>query len=263
MASCNDESGPQQQRAAAQPVVKQEELEDSSSTEPTLLESGSDGSRNPRSGAAVPDNCARNPSKRVASQRWSKDDEIAILNGLMAYSIRKQSDPMQDMTAFFSFVKGDLHTNCTRDQLQIKVKHMRQKYERNKGKEKDGEEMSFSQARDGKVYELMKSVWESGGVGKRCKMGRPKGSGNKGKGKAASAVFEQGKRKGKGKGKAASEIFEHGEPSMVMKACEEIFGLGKTWKNIDVEEAERHCKKLEEKLAKSRFVLTVLKAAEL
>ncbi|KAH1045947.1 hypothetical protein J1N35_036731 [Gossypium stocksii] len=126
-------------------------------------------------------------AKKLLFQRlFSEDDEIALLKGMLDYSAKPGADPQTDMNGFYDFVKKSIHTNVTKVQLMDKVRRLKKKFKNNVGKNKKGEDPTFSKAHEQKAFELSKKIW---GVSGKVESSTAKSNGKaKGNNKAVAAL---------------------------------------------------------------------------
>ncbi|XP_044462359.1 probable transcription factor At1g11510 [Mangifera indica] len=99
--------------------------------------------------------------KQLFQRLWSEEDEIAVLKGMIDFTTKKGVDPNQDMNAFHDFIKKSLHVDVTRSQVMDKIRRLKKKYENNLGREKKGEDRTFSKLHERQAYELSKKLWGS------------------------------------------------------------------------------------------------------
>jgi hypothetical protein len=99
--------------------------------------------------------------KKLLFQRlWTEEDEIAILKGIMEYTSRKGTDPMNELHAFYEFIKKSIHCDVTKNQMVAKVRRLKKKYENNAARERGtGKDRTFSKAHEKKAYDLSKKIW--------------------------------------------------------------------------------------------------------
>ncbi|XP_054814150.1 STOREKEEPER protein-like [Prosopis cineraria] len=90
---------------------------------------------------------------------WSEDDEVAVLKGMIEYQSEKGADPWADMEAFHGFIKENLRVDVSKDQLRSKIKRLKQKYQSNAEKGKNGEAPVLGKPHDYKLFDLSKKVW--------------------------------------------------------------------------------------------------------
>ncbi|MFQ6646700.1 hypothetical protein Gotur_019984 [Gossypium turneri] len=126
-------------------------------------------------------------AKKLLFQRlFSEDDEIALLKGMLDYSAKTGADPHTDMNGFYDFVKKSIHTNVSKVQLMDKVRRLKKKFKNNVGKNKKGEDPTFSKAHEQKAFELSKKIW---GVSGKVESSTAKSNGKaKGNNKVVAAL---------------------------------------------------------------------------
>ncbi|KAK4255386.1 hypothetical protein QN277_008393 [Acacia crassicarpa] len=94
-------------------------------------------------------------------RRWSEDDEIAILKGMIEYRAEKGTDPWADMKAFVGFVNEKFHVDVSLEQLKNKIKRLKQKYQGVAEKSKNGEVPVLGKSHDYRIFDLSKKIWEA------------------------------------------------------------------------------------------------------
>ncbi|KAB2010300.1 hypothetical protein ES319_D10G229000v1 [Gossypium barbadense] len=109
-------------------------------------------------------------AKKLLFQRlFSEDDEIALLKGMLDYSAKTGADPHTDMNGFYDFVR-----------------RLKKKFKNNVGKNKKGEDPTFSKAHEQKAFELSKKIW---GVSGKVESSTAKSNGKaKGNNKVVAAL---------------------------------------------------------------------------
>ncbi|KAL1562399.1 STOREKEEPER protein-like [Salvia divinorum] len=96
---------------------------------------------------------------------WSNEDEISVLNGMTEFKIAKGFDPNADMGAFYSFIKGKLKVDFSRDQLRSKITRMKKRF---LNALKKGSDPVFSKPHEDMAFVLSKRIWgKSEGVKKK------------------------------------------------------------------------------------------------
>ncbi|KAF8090695.1 hypothetical protein N665_0469s0030 [Sinapis alba] len=109
--------------------------------------------------------CSGEETRKSYFQRvWSEEDEIAALQGLIDYKNDTGTSPYDDTNAFYLSVKKSISFDVSKTQVMKKLRGLKKKYENNLGKEKNGEELSFSKPHDRKAFDLSKFVWGADGV---------------------------------------------------------------------------------------------------
>ncbi|CAH8255762.1 unnamed protein product [Arabidopsis lyrata] len=100
------------------------------------------------------------PTKKNYFQRkWSEDDEIVLLQGMIDFKNDKGKSPYDDMTAFIDTVKNIISFQANQSQFTTKIRRLKDKYLRKRNKGAD--EKSFAKAHDLKCFQLSKLIWES------------------------------------------------------------------------------------------------------
>ncbi|KAG6423478.1 hypothetical protein SASPL_113874 [Salvia splendens] len=90
---------------------------------------------------------------------WSNEDEIAVLNGMIEFKIAKGSSPSADMGAFYSFIKGKLKVDFSRDQLRSKITRMKKRFLNALKKGEKGSDPVFSKPHEDMAFVLSKKIW--------------------------------------------------------------------------------------------------------
>ncbi|XP_047945050.1 STOREKEEPER protein-like [Salvia hispanica] len=90
---------------------------------------------------------------------WSNEDEIAVLNGMIEFKIAKGSGPSADMGAFYSFIKGKLKVDFSRDQLRSKITRMKKRFLNALKKGDKGSDPVFSKPHEDMAFVLSKKIW--------------------------------------------------------------------------------------------------------
>ncbi|GER49346.1 DNA-binding storekeeper protein-relatedtranscriptional regulator [Striga asiatica] len=95
--------------------------------------------------------------KSAFQRKWSHEDEIALLKGLLEF--QKDGKKCEDMDAFHEFIKNKLQMTVTKTQLQSKIRTLKNKYNNNN----KGKEIKFKEDGGGgkESYDLSKLVWGS------------------------------------------------------------------------------------------------------
>ncbi|MBA0600327.1 hypothetical protein Gorai_006515 [Gossypium raimondii] len=105
---------------------------------------------------------------------------------MLDYSAKTGADPHTDMNGFYDFVKKSIHTNVSKVQLMDKVRRLKKKFKNNVGKNKKGEDPTFSKAHEQKAFELSKKIW---GVSGKVESSTAKSNGKaKGNNKVVAAL---------------------------------------------------------------------------
>uniref|UniRef100_A0A2P2IYH3 Transcription regulator n=2 Tax=Rhizophora mucronata TaxID=61149 RepID=A0A2P2IYH3_RHIMU len=119
--------------------------------------------------------------KKQLKGKWSEDDEIALLEGILEYTEKKGIDPHKDlskeMDSFHKFIKERLHFNVNTTQLKDKIWRTKKKFNIDVS-EKKGKDVTFSKPHDQKLSDLTKKLWGNGIIGE---------------GRAASSMKSNGK----------------------------------------------------------------------
>ncbi|GAB4859480.1 hypothetical protein Ancab_010947 [Ancistrocladus abbreviatus] len=104
---------------------------------------------------------AAGEKKAAINRLWSEDDEIALLEGMLEFQLKKGPDFNND--AFYEFVKDMLRVDVSKTQLTDKVRRLKKKYKTNAGRSENGKDPSFSKPHDHKSYVLSKKIWGGDG----------------------------------------------------------------------------------------------------
>ncbi|CAL9219099.1 unnamed protein product [Arabidopsis halleri] len=97
--------------------------------------------------------------KNYFQRKWSEDDEIVLLQGMVDFKNDKGKSPYDDMTAFIDTVKNIISFQANQSQFTTKIRRLKDKYLRKRNKGAD--ENSFAKAHDLKCFQLSKVIWES------------------------------------------------------------------------------------------------------
>ncbi|GLU04148.1 hypothetical protein SLE2022_213100 [Rubroshorea leprosula] len=86
---------------------------------------------------------------------WTEEDEIVILNGMIAYKDEMGEDPSSNMGEFYHYILESVSFVCTKIQLKEKIRRLKDKYlkKANKG------EKTFSTPHEDQVFRLSKKIW--------------------------------------------------------------------------------------------------------
>ncbi|PIA54646.1 hypothetical protein AQUCO_00900896v1 [Aquilegia coerulea] len=97
---------------------------------------------------------------------WTEQDEIDILKGMINFKKTKGNDPSAQVGAFYDFLKNDLRSDVSKQQLQSKIRTLKRKYTNTlKRAKQPGEDPEISKVHEAYVYKLSKRVWP-GDIGK-------------------------------------------------------------------------------------------------
>ncbi|XP_050381982.1 STOREKEEPER protein-like [Argentina anserina] len=112
-------------------------------------------------------------SKKGQGRLWGEEDEIAILQGMIDFKAKKDTDPSANMGAFHEYLKNNLKADVSKNQLTDKARRLKKKYQTNADK---GEEAVFAKAHELKSFELSKRIWgvEADGADDGGKSGKKK-----------------------------------------------------------------------------------------
>ncbi|KAL3819592.1 hypothetical protein ACJIZ3_005497 [Penstemon smallii] len=224
-----------------------------------------------------PGSAALDSSKRVPFQRvWSEDDEIVILKGMLEFAEKKKLNPIADLDAFLEFIKKNLHVDVNNKQLQDKIRRLKKKYMKNKGK---GSNLSKPHEKEG--YELSELIW---GNDKGIEA-VVKANGSVAARKAPSKTTSNGVENDKGgddlmsvdvaNADAAEKVLEPLKTcSYGLNVDERILRIGaelfegvngiedgaKEWKKLMLKEMEIHIEHIDVMRARAKLVVDVLKS---
>ncbi|KAK4489218.1 hypothetical protein RD792_005013 [Penstemon davidsonii] len=209
---------------------------------------------------------ALDSSKRVLFQRlWSEDDEIVILKGMLDYALKKKSNPIADPDAFLEFIKKNLHFDGNKTQLLDKVKRLKKKYEKNKGKNRN-----FSKPHEKEAYELSEKIWGNE-KGKEIVVANGSVAVRKAPSKTiANGVENDLTNVGVANGDAMERV-----RSYCLNVDERVLSIGadlfegvngaeegaKEWRKLMLDEMEINIKKMDVMRARTKLVLDFLKSA--
>ncbi|XP_065876357.1 GLABROUS1 enhancer-binding protein-like [Euphorbia lathyris] len=111
--------------------------------------------------------------KHLFQRLWSEDDEVTLLNGMIAFIEKKGVEPGKEMSAYYDFIKKSLHFDVALSQLKDKVWKLRKKFENHARKGEKGEGKTFPKPHDQKIFDLSKKIWGSEGICGRSKSSAP------------------------------------------------------------------------------------------
>ncbi|XP_023641576.1 GLABROUS1 enhancer-binding protein-like 1 [Capsella rubella] len=95
------------------------------------------------------------PSYAPDSKRlWTKADELIILKGIVDYRKETGVDYLSDSAAFFEYIKDDIDTKFSKDQLVNKIKKLKFKFRDNLVKKP-----SFANSQDSETFDLSMAIW--------------------------------------------------------------------------------------------------------
>ncbi|CAL0313186.1 unnamed protein product [Lupinus luteus] len=108
-------------------------------------------------------------SKKLFQRLWSEEDEIAILKGMVEFTLKVGQDPYKYADAFYDFMKKSLHAEASVIQLKEKIRRLKGKFENNAKRGKHGEDPKFSKQLDREIFQLSKKVWGNAASGEKAK----------------------------------------------------------------------------------------------
>ncbi|KAL1818300.1 hypothetical protein DCAR_0414452 [Daucus carota subsp. sativus] len=113
-----------------------------------------------------------NAKPRAIKAVFTKEDEIALVEGMIEFKETNQSNLSSNMTAFRNFVKNSLSCIVSRTQLVSKISKLKHKFLCNVSKVENGEDPMSWKPHDYKLFELSRDIWGSevlGGMEKDSK----------------------------------------------------------------------------------------------
>ncbi|KAL5709484.1 hypothetical protein ACHQM5_020168 [Ranunculus cassubicifolius] len=99
--------------------------------------------------------------KKLFQRFWTEEDEIVILKGMVDFK-NKGNDPATQVNSFFDTIKGSLHTDVSKTQVQSKIRTIKRKYQNALKKVKPGAKPENMKPHEENVYNLCKEVWPKG-----------------------------------------------------------------------------------------------------
>ncbi|KAF8052730.1 hypothetical protein N665_1514s0002 [Sinapis alba] len=104
--------------------------------------------------------------KRVSGDKdKKKEDEIAVLQGIIDYKNETGSSPFDDKNALYELLKKSISFNASKLQFLEKIRSLKKKFDNNLCKwQKKGEEPTFSKPHDLNAFHLSKFVWGDDGI---------------------------------------------------------------------------------------------------
>lgn len=102
-------------------------------------------------------------SSGAVTRLWSEQDEIAILQGMIDFKLRKGEDPYSDMNAFLEFVQDSISVHVSRKQWTDKIRRLKNKYFVNveRGDIVNGVVVKEHEV---KLFELSEMIWGGDGT---------------------------------------------------------------------------------------------------
>ncbi|KAL6990854.1 hypothetical protein U1Q18_008977 [Sarracenia purpurea var. burkii] len=215
---------------------------------------------------------AKKKKKQSFQRLWSEDDEIAILKGLIEYTVKKATDPVTDMNAFYNFIKKSLRVEVSKTQLYYKIRRLKKKYENNvnKGGSKGEEDRILLKPHEQKAYELSQKIWA--GVANRVRVSNGKdivkvnGKARKNQNQIVKEVprmeVESTKEASRpvfgrriGKSSSQEEIMKDG---LGLISAPQKLELQEKWKQLRLEEAELYLRRLDLVHEQTKLLLEAL-----
>ncbi|RAL49281.1 hypothetical protein DM860_017561 [Cuscuta australis] len=136
------------------PILYQKAPE--ASPKPTLDDVGKKKKKNKKEDSPKPQE-----KKSLGNRIFSDHDQIALLQGMIAYQSQKGADPYSDISGFYDFVKDALHVAVSKAQVKEKIRRLKIKFLNNCQK---GNASSSSNPTDAEIFSLSKEIWGPGGV---------------------------------------------------------------------------------------------------
>ncbi|XP_074329749.1 STOREKEEPER protein-like [Apium graveolens] len=94
---------------------------------------------------------------------WCEQDEVAILQGMIDFKLRKGEDPYSDTNAFLEFVQDSISFHVSRKQMTDKMRRLKNKYFVNV--ERGGVENGVVvKPHDVQLFELSEVIWGGDGT---------------------------------------------------------------------------------------------------
>ena len=94
----------------------------------------------------------------LVSRVFTKEDEIALVEGMIEFKETNQGNLSLNMAAFRSFVKDSLSCIVSQEQLLSKISKLKQKFLGNVSKLQNGEDPMSWRPHDDKLFELSRDI---------------------------------------------------------------------------------------------------------
>ncbi|KAG7548837.1 GLABROUS1 enhancer-binding protein family [Arabidopsis suecica] len=102
---------------------------------------------------------AKKDVKKPNNQRlWSEEDEILVLQGIIAFKSETGKTTSEDKSGFYEFIKDSISVKVSLSQCIEKIKTVKRKF---MNRWKYDRKPTFSRAHDMKSFELSKMIWGS------------------------------------------------------------------------------------------------------
>ncbi|EOY14183.1 Uncharacterized protein TCM_033457 [Theobroma cacao] len=107
-----------------------------------------------RKASAVVETYREDEKKSPFQRVFNEDDEVAVLEAILEYSIKKVTNPSADINGFYDFIMKSIHVNVTKAQLKDKIKRLKKKFRKNaKGNR------TFLHSHAQKIFYLSNTIW--------------------------------------------------------------------------------------------------------
>ncbi|XP_021299423.1 probable transcription factor At4g00390 [Herrania umbratica] len=107
-----------------------------------------------RNASAAVETCGEDEKKPLFQRVFNEDDEVAVLEAILEYSIKKGTNPSADINGFYDFVMKSIHVDVTKAQLKDKIKRLKKKFRKNaKGNR------TFLNSHAQKIFDLSNTIW--------------------------------------------------------------------------------------------------------
>ncbi|KAK8530668.1 hypothetical protein V6N12_013173 [Hibiscus sabdariffa] len=159
--SANNTNLSVQKQNQKKPIVAAEESNKKSNGESEEEEEEEEdtSSRSSSSQSLPPENkgMEKNAKKQLFQRVFSAEDEIILLEGLFNFRKNAGGDDsasgMINMIGFHEFIKGSFQSSFTKPQLSDKIKRLKKRFRRNKGR------VFKSDTHDKQIFELSNKLW--------------------------------------------------------------------------------------------------------
>lgn len=122
-------------------------------------EGGSEPGKGPPAAAA-----AAEDSRRLFQRLWTDDDEIAILQGFLAFTSQRSSSlhhNHQDTGAFYDQIRARIQLDFNKNQLVEKLRRLKKKYRNITNRIRSGKDYAFKSPHDQAAFDLSDKIWGS------------------------------------------------------------------------------------------------------
>ncbi|KAF7807805.1 putative transcription factor [Senna tora] len=126
---------------------------------------------------------AEQEPKKLFQGRWSENDVIALLKGMIFFMDKMGLDPCKQINQFHDFVKEFIQSDVGKDQLLSKIQRMKKNYlSVVTNISRNGDDPSLSKSHNKEVFNLSKKIWGIEGENGRTAKSNKKDEKNQKKG---------------------------------------------------------------------------------